>query len=123
MSGSSGDGDGVVYLAHAWCPDRHRSVTVGPWHWWNVYKDPVTAEMQALRRAKSWRDHGLAEVLTVGMVDPAVGHMSGGLEAAEQRLAGYEQGRRDARASALASFREAIAGRLRDLLDEYEDDE
>jgi hypothetical protein len=65
MSGSDGNGQGSVVLAHAWCPDEHRRVTVGPWHWWNVYKDHDTALMQATRRAKGWKTFGKAEVLTI----------------------------------------------------------
>jgi hypothetical protein len=73
MAGSEGNGHGTVYLAHAWCPDEHRKVTVGPWHWWNAYKDARTAEMQALRRSRGWKNFGQWEVATIegtGRSDP-----------------------------------------------------
>jgi hypothetical protein len=67
MSGSCGDDEGVVYLAHAWVPDELRPVTTGPWHWWNVYKDEITAYSQATRTALSrpWHGYGMTEVLTI----------------------------------------------------------
>lgn len=56
MSGSEGNGGGEIYLAHAWVEDDDRQHTVGPWHWWNVYKDPVTADIQARRAAQTcWK--------------------------------------------------------------------
>lgn len=55
MSGSCGDGEGTVFLAHAWVPRPHRRHTVGSWHWWNVYKDEITARSQAERHASGWR--------------------------------------------------------------------
>jgi hypothetical protein len=71
-SGNSGDGEGTVYLAHAWCAEPGRRYTVGPWHWWNVYSNPETADMQAVRRARGWKTWGRCEVLAV------VGSQAGG---------------------------------------------
>jgi hypothetical protein len=73
VAGSEGDGRGMVWVAHAWCPDEHRKVTVGFWHWWNVYKDEQTARMQALRRSRDWKEHGQWEVIPLagqGRSDP-----------------------------------------------------
>lgn len=68
MTGSNGDGEGTIYLAHVWVPEEHHKDTVGPWHWWNVYKDHVTAHQQAARVAApggGWKNFALAEVLVV----------------------------------------------------------
>jgi hypothetical protein len=71
MAGSPGDGEGEVFLAHAWTAPENRKTTVGPWHWWNVYKDHGTATAQAAEVASTrWRDregnwHGRYEVLTI----------------------------------------------------------
>ncbi len=64
MSGSPGNYKGGVYLAHAWVEEEHISRTVGPWQWWNVYKDADTAAMQAVKRARydGWRGLGKWEV-------------------------------------------------------------
>ena len=66
MSGSPGDGEGIVHLAHAWVPDSCREHTTGSWHWWNVYKDYATATSQAARVASSrWCEHARTEVRTI----------------------------------------------------------
>jgi len=66
VAGSEGDGEGTVFLAHAWVPDEHRRATVGPWHWWNVYTAYDVAEMQAVRRARGWSGgRGKYEVRTI----------------------------------------------------------
>lgn len=73
MAGSEGNGHGTVSVAHAWCPDEFRAVTSGPWHWWNVYKNQETAEMQALRQSRGWKGHGQWEVIPLagqGRSDP-----------------------------------------------------
>jgi hypothetical protein len=73
MAGSSGDGLGTVFVAHAWCPDEFRDVTPGPWHWWNVYKSREVAERQALRRSRGWKSFGqwqVAELADQGQSDP-----------------------------------------------------
>ncbi len=64
MSGSVGSRGGGVYLAHAWVPVEFVSRTVGPWQWWNVYKDSNTAAMQALKQSRysGWKGHGEWEV-------------------------------------------------------------
>lgn len=66
MSGSAGHDSGVVFLAHAWCPDEHRKDTVGGWEWWNVYSSERTAAQQALRASLRWKSFGRWEVLEVG---------------------------------------------------------
>lgn len=65
MSGSPGDGEGTVYVAHAWVPDSCRAHTVGSWHWWMVYKDHSTASAQGAREAAGrWRcEHARHEVI------------------------------------------------------------
>lgn len=65
MSGSPGDGEGEVHLAHAWTARENRKTTVGDWHWWNVYKDHQTAVSQAARAAERWPGVGKYEVHTI----------------------------------------------------------
>lgn len=65
MSGSVGDGDGTVYLAHAWCTDQGRRVTAGSWHWWGVYKTPEVADQRAVAESRRWQGYGEAEVISV----------------------------------------------------------
>lgn len=67
MSGTCGDYNGTVYLAHAWVPREHHADTTGPWHWWNVYKDIKPARAQAAERARGrgWGEYGKWDVTKV----------------------------------------------------------
>ncbi len=65
MSGSVGDGEGAVYLAHAWCNELGRRHTVGPWQWWGAYKTPEVADQRAVAESRRWREFGESEVVAV----------------------------------------------------------
>jgi hypothetical protein len=65
MSGTVGDGEGAVYLAHAWCAELGRKHTVGPWHWWGTYKTPEVADQRAVAESRRWGEYGEVEVIGV----------------------------------------------------------